>query len=247
MNSHFQEVIFTTEEAYRAPTPMRRIIPTIIISALLVLAGFFAKRKFYDPEHKLEIAEKQIAQLATNGEIKNGDIIFQTSLSRQSQAIQLATHSEYSHCGIVYKNVNGYFVYEAIEPVQLTPLDKWMARGQGGNFVIKRLKNADKVLTVSTLQKMQQVGDRFKNKHYDIYFDWSDDKIYCSELIWKVYKEGTGIEIGKLQRLKDFDLSSEPVKQKLKERYGSKIPLNEIVISPSSIYNSNLLKTVKSK
>lgn len=30
-------------------------------------------------------------------EIKSGDIIFQTSKSNQSKAIQLATHSKYSH------------------------------------------------------------------------------------------------------------------------------------------------------
>ena len=33
---------------------------------------------------------------------RNGDIIFQTSESAQSTAIQLATHSPYSHMGIVY-------------------------------------------------------------------------------------------------------------------------------------------------
>jgi len=128
----------------------------------------------------------------------------------------------------------------------LTPLNKWIAPGQGGHFVIKRLKNADQVLTPSTLQKMKQVGDKFKNRHYDIYFEWTDDKIYCSELIWKVYKLATGLDIGKLERLRDFDLTSEQVRQKMKERYGNKIPLDEIVISPKSIYNSDLLITVKS-
>ena len=225
---------------------MKRLIATIIILGLLTIVGLYAKRKFYDPKHRTEIANKQIAELTDKGDIKNGDIIFQTSLSGQSKAIQLATHSEYSHCGIVYKYGSDYFVYEAVEPVKLTPLNKWIARGQGGHFVIKRLKNADQVLTVSTLQKMKKVGDRFKNKHYDIYFDWSDDKIYCSELIWKVYKEATGLEVGKLEKLKDFDLTSESVKLKMRERYGDKIPLEETVISPASIYNSVLLTTVKS-
>ncbi|HRG10273.1 MAG TPA: peptidoglycan peptidase, partial [Cyclobacteriaceae bacterium] len=34
--------------------------------------------------------------------LKSGDIIFQTSQSSQSKAIQLATRSEYSHMGIIY-------------------------------------------------------------------------------------------------------------------------------------------------
>src|SRR5690606_5876902 len=36
--------------------------------------------------------------------IQNGDIIFQTSKSSQSQAIQLATKSKYSHMGIIYES-----------------------------------------------------------------------------------------------------------------------------------------------
>ena len=176
--------------------------------------------------------------------IKSGDIIFQTSLSSQSKAIQLATHSQYSHCGII-NDVNGrLFVFEAVEPVKLTPLDEWIARGKGRHFVIKRLKNADRVLTYSVLKKLFLVEDKFKGKHYDIYFDWSDDKIYCSELIWKVYKISTGLEIGKLQKLSDFDLTSAPVKKVMGKRYGNNVPLNEIVISPASIYESSLLMTV---
>ena len=76
-------------------------------------------------------------------------------------------------------------------------------------------------------------------------FEWSDDKIYCSELIWKVYQRGTGIELGKLEKLSDFDLTSEAVKKKMQERFGDKIPTEEIVISPLAIFDSELLMTVK--
>jgi uncharacterized protein YycO len=120
-----------------------------------------------------------------------------------------------------------------------------MGKGKGGNYVVKRLKNASEILTPAAVQKLKLAGDRYKGKHYDSYFEWTDDKIYCSELIYKIYKEATGIEIGKLQTLKDFDLSSEAVRVKMKERYGNKIPLDEIVISPSSIFNSDLLTTVE--
>jgi len=176
--------------------------------------------------------------------IKDGDIIFQTSLSGQSKAIRLATHSTYSHCGIVYKKGRELYVFEAVEPVKLTPLSEWIARGEGGKFAIRRLKNRGKILTPAVLEKMKQVENSFAGKHYDIYFDWSDDNIYCSELVWKVYKEATGLEIGQLEKLRNFDLSSDIVKQKLKERYGDHIPLDENVISPASIYNSELLKPV---
>ena len=113
-------------------------------------------------------------------------------------------------------------------------------------YVIKRLKNAAQVLTPTTISKMKKVGDEFIGKNYDLTFEWSDDKIYCSELIWKIYKEATGLEIGKLQKLKDFDLTNPLVRTKMRERYGNNIPLNEPVISPGAIFNSDLLITVKS-
>lgn len=225
---------------------MKKLILILGLLGLTIFVGLYAKRKFYDPKHRLENARTEVNKLADQDELRNGDLIFQTSLSGQSKAIQLATNSKYSHCGLIYEDGNDFYVFEAVQPVKRTPLDKWIARGQHGKFVIKRLKNADQVLTPATLTKMKKVGDHFNGKNYDLTFEWSDDKIYCSELIWKIYQRATGIEIGKLEKLSDFDLTNEVVKKKMKERYGDRIPKDEIVISPASIFDSELLTTVRS-
>lgn len=224
---------------------MKKGIILLGLFGLILVGELYAKRKFYDPKHRLENAKTEVRKLADKNEIKNGDLIFQTSLSGQSKAIQLATNSKYSHCGIIYSENGQYYVFEAVQPVKTTPLDKWIARGKDGHYIIKRLKNADQILTPETLQKMKQEGENFKGKNYDLTFEWSDDKIYCSELIWKIYKRATGLEIGKLEKLSDFDLTNEVVKQKMKERYGDKIPMDEIVISPKAVFDSELLTTVK--
>ena len=224
---------------------MRKLFLLIGFIALNLITVFYAKRKFDDSKDRLENAKADIQKLAEKDEIKNGDLIFQTSLSQQSKAIQEATNSKYSHCGLVLKEGNQYFVFEAVQPIKKTPLDEWISRGEKGKFVIKRLKNSEQVLTGENLQKMIKVGQEFIGKDYDLTFEWSDDKLYCSELIWKIYKRATGIEIGKLQKLKDFDLSKEVVRKKMKERYGDKIPFDEVVISPSAIFESELLKTIK--
>lgn len=181
-----------------------------------------------------------------SGQLQSGDIIFQTSLSGQSKAIQLATGSVYSHMGIIYEEEGEMYVFEAVQPVTLTPLKNWIERGKDSHYVVKRLKKSE-LLTAETLKKMKAIGNKFKGKNYDLYFEWSDDRMYCSELVWKIYFEATGISIGSLQKLNEFNLSSSVVKQKLKERYGNKIPLHEKVISPECMFNSAVLVTVLEK
>lgn len=174
----------------------------------------------------------------------NGDIIFQVSLSNQSISIQKATKSQYSHCGIIFIKNKDFYVFEAVQPVKITPLEMWIKRGENEHFVVKRLKKHETFLNKNNINKMQQIGKDFIGKNYDLTFEWSDERIYCAELVWKIYYRSTGLKIGKLNKLNDFDLSSPDVKKKLKQRYGDKIPLNQPVISPASIYNSDLLFTV---
>ncbi len=109
--------------------------------------------------------------------------------------------------GIIYEIAGQYFVYEAVQPVKLTKLNDWIKKGEGLHYVVKRLKNGEEILTPQVVKKMKAAGERFKGRSYDLYFEWSDDKIYCSELVWKIYKEALNIEIGELQELKEFDLT----------------------------------------
>jgi len=176
--------------------------------------------------------------------VKDGDIIFQVSESSQSKAIQLATHSKYSHCGVIFRMDDDIFVVEAIQPVKSTPLKDWIARGKEQHYVVKRLREADKILIPDNIKEIKKVARIYTGLDYDLAFEWSNKKMYCSELVWKIYNRGIGLEIGKLQKLKDFDFSSPVVRKKLAERYGRNIPYNEQVISPAAIYESNLLETV---
>ncbi len=198
--------------------------------------------------------EKQVTEQTSKDAsiIKEGDIIFQTSTSSQSKAIQLATNSKYSHVGIIFKSntdkENDFIVLEAVQPVKFTPLKEWIKRGENSHFVVKRLKDADKILTDKAIQKMKDTGKNLLGKNYDLYFEWSDEKIYCSELVWKIYKEVLNIQLGKLEKLSSFDIENEIVKNKMKERYGNKIPinkLNENVISPAAIFDCDKLVFVK--
>jgi hypothetical protein len=180
-------------------------------------------------------------------QLRDGDIIFQASRSELSIPIQKATRSQYSHMGIVFLRNGSPHVYEAIKTVQYTPLRKWVERGEGGHYVVKRLREADRILTSQAVKKLRQAGTKFQGKPYDSYFEWSDKRIYCSELVWKIYDRGIGIRIGRLQKLRDLDLSDPIVKTKMRERYGDKVPMEGTVISPGEMFLSDLLVTVSQK
>jgi len=219
---------------------MKKPIYIIGILFLVLIASIFIYPKLEKPKPKIGKINLSIKK---EFEFENGDIIFQTSTSSQSQAIQLATKSKYSHCGMIF-NEGQLYVYEAIQPVTMTPIKEWIARGKNGKYVVKRLKNTEKLK--KNYKKFCEACNIFYEKNYDLTFEWSDDKAYCSEMVWKSYHRGLGIELGKLQKLSDFDLTSKVVKEKLKQRYGNKIPEDEPVISPDAIFKSDLLETVQS-
>jgi uncharacterized protein YycO len=176
--------------------------------------------------------------------LRDGDIIFQTSRSGQSLAIQRATDSRYSHMGVILHRAGKPFVFEASATVRFTPLQTWIARGEGGHYVVKRLRNAAQQLSPAVLDKARAYARGLTGKKYDLTFAWSDERMYCSELVWKIYKHALGVELGALQQLREFHLDDPAVRAKLRERYGARIPLAEPVISPAAMFDSPALETV---
>jgi hypothetical protein len=178
---------------------------------------------------------------------KEGDILFQTSLSSQSMAIQLVTKSPYTHCGIVQIHDGKPMVLEAVGPVRLTPMNDWIARGKDGAVWAKRLAKADTVLTPHAVAAMRSVGRRYLGRPYDHLFEWSDETIYCSELVWKVYRQALGVELGSLQPFSSLDLSSPQAMRIAKQRWGGQPPANQRLITPAAIAASPRLIQVFSR
>lgn len=177
-------------------------------------------------------------------DLKEGDILFQETGGEQGKAIKLATKSRYTHVGVVFDYKGELLVLEAVGPVKKTKLKDFINRGINKHYIIKRLKNAEDKLTNDNIVKLKEAGDKYLGLPYDIYFGWQNDRIYCTELVWKIYKEILGIELGRLGKLKDFDLSSFTVRLLMFKRYGLKIPYDEPVIAPSTMFDSKELETV---
>jgi hypothetical protein len=160
--------------------------------------------------------------------LRSGDLVFQTSRSAQSVAIQRATHSPYSHVGIVEVTARGTFVLEAIGPVSKTAWTRWRARGEGAKVTVLRPRG----LTARQIDAVLTVAHSFLGRPYDPEFRWGDEQLYCSELVELAFERGAGLHLGQIQRLGELDVS--PVRDALVARYG-RVPLELELITPASI------------
>ncbi len=179
---------------------------------------------------------------ACTQQYRDGDIIFQSSPSRQSAAIEEATQSPYSHCGIIFYENNVAYVYEAVQPVGKRRLDEWIESGVNAEFVVKRLDTIQ--LTENKIKALKNYAIEQFGKNYDGKFNWSDKEMYCSELVYKCYWNACQIKLATPRPLREFNIDGPIVRKIMKERYGNDIPYDEPMISPDQLVNSRLLITV---
>ena len=190
----------------------------------------------------LAIAVSSVMTLST-ATLRDGDVIFQHSTSAQSTAIRAATHSPVTHVGIVVWQNGTANVLEAASETKLTQFDTWIRKGKGARYAVKRIKG--RRLTAAELMSMRSLGERFTGTPYDLKFGWSDDELYCSELVWKIYARGAGIVLSKPERFSDLALDSPNVKALIRRRYrDEKLPLGMPVVTPKALYESKELVTV---
>ena len=178
----------------------------------------------------------------SNYEPKSGDMIFQ-SLSRNKlvDAIEGVTESHVSHCGIVGQKAGQWVVYEAFSGgVQTTPLRTYLFRGRDGGYSVYRLKPEHQVHVPETLRCAQT----YLGKPYDIRYRMDDEKIYCSELIYKAYQQASGDALGQLDRF--GDLNWQPHESAITYFEGGPVPLDREMITPIGLSKAAQLKKVYS-
>jgi hypothetical protein len=179
-------------------------------------------------------------------ELRDGDLVFQTSRSGQSAAVALATRSRLTHMGVVFLERGEPWVLEAVEPVKWTPFETWRRRGEGGRVFVKRLRDAGAVLTPEVIGRMRSLGETWIGRRYDLQFRWDDDRLYCSELAYKLYERAAGISIGNVQRAGQMALGHPEVQRKLRERFGhTSFSPDEPVITPQAMFDDPRLVLVE--
>ncbi len=175
--------------------------------------------------------------------LREGDIVFSASAAGQGEAIIAATGSIYTHCGVVYNKDGKLMVLEAVQPIGTVSLEDFKSRGKPGTFAARRLKSP---LTPDAYRHAREWAEAQVGKNYDIRFQWGDDKLYCSELVWKIYRHA-GVELCAVRRFRDYDLRKPSVRKIIDERFGGMehVPMDEKVIAPSDLAASSLLMELK--
>ncbi len=175
-------------------------------------------------------------------DLQEGDIVFQGNAGPQSDAVRAATGSPFTHCGLVFKQGDKFMVMEAIQPVQVTPLERFIERSQPGSFHAKRLKQP---INHASLAKGRDWAAKQAGLPYDLHFRWDDQTLYCSEFVWKAY-EKAGVRLCEKRPFRTYDLEAPAVKQIIDQRYGGidKLPLDEPAVSPGDLAASPLLVEV---
>jgi hypothetical protein len=182
------------------------------------------------------------AMSASAEKLREGDVVFSSSKLGQGEAVIAATGSPYTHCGIVFEKNGRLMVLEAVQPVGITSLEEFKAGGKPGTFLARRLKTP---LEPEKYQKARAWAEAQIGKNYDVRFQWGDDKLYCSELVWKIFQHA-GVELCKPRQFRDYDLEKPSVKKIINERYGGmdKISLDEKIVAPSDLASSSELVNI---
>ena len=155
--------------------------------------------------------------------LREGDIVFIETESFQSKFVKLGMLSVWSHCGIAVDTPEGVQIMEADTMVRILPVQKFVDRSIGGKYIIKR----------PAQQLSEPINkEKWLGRCYDLKFSFENEEVYCSELVWLIYKE-QGIELCPPIRIDEHIMVRLPIMQRALEERG--ISPKQMAVAPCDL------------
>lgn len=169
-----------------------------------------------------------------------GDVLFQPlpPLTDMVAAIEGITGSSYTHCGVVVNQDGQWYVIEAGPRVILTPLAPWIDRGRHNRYAAFRLRAAYRPIIPDFIKALHG----YLGLPYDAKYEMGDEAIYCSELIFKAFRDATGEELGRVVCL--GDLNWQPYRDIIVRYEGGPPPLDRLMITPKHLAEAPQLEKI---
>lgn len=228
---------------------MKRVLTRTLLILLLVIAAAAGALALWITSTRVTAGDLPA--------LRNGDVVFQESGSPQTKAVAFASHSLYTHTGLIEIDAQGHpFVLEAAAHVTSTPLEKWIERGTAGRITVKRVRG----LSDEDARKAVAAAHVYDGRPYDFFFHDDKETIYCSELVHRAFAEGAGIQVGAVQHARDLSLDNAAVRSLIEARWQRhplcansaakdfadcyQIILDQTLVTPASIARDARLDTV---
>jgi len=212
--------------AYQESRNKRRFLSVAIAPVIAVLIISFSIDYFNNVSREQRIAERKMRDTVEFGYLRTGDLLFNKLSGDLQVGMENGLNRSFDNIGIVFIDGDNYGVMETAERVGYISMSSWIEKGLDQKYVVKRLFNDDSVLTDERIQKLRKEAHSHIWKEVEKSRNWSDDKLYNAELVWKVFKNSLDVELAELNTVND-EFSS------------------EYVITPEAIYSSKSLVTVR--
>ncbi len=182
--------------------------------------------------------------------LQEGDILFQDlDCGPVCDAIESTTNGyendNISHCAIVIKEGENFFVIEAYGRVKKTPLKEFLdrSRDKNGNpkVIAGRLKKQyRKYIPKAIVKAFELIG-----KPYDEYFELNNGKYYCSELIYDIFLDKNNKHIFGLSKMTFKNPKTKKIDSIWKKYFlklGIAVPEGELGCNPANYSRSDKIE-----
>lgn len=198
---------------------------------LLISLDAFAKKAASCPLEKVNL--------------RVGDIVFIEATNYVFQRVSVAQGGWMNHAGIVVREKGELVVAESTIPwVRTASLCKFNNKSKDQRFEVKRVYRE---LMMSEEKGLYLLAKDMKRTLYDLGFDFTSNRMYCSKFVRYLVKEIMGVELGTRQKLEELYKDQDDSEITFwTVWYGGKIPWERITVTPKSLYDDSQLEVVAS-